>query len=72
MLETEKVLILNQILYIVKNMIVFNFNEPEVKEFVNKFGKLFKQDDRFLKNLYVILSDNADEHRRSNQRRRQK
>lgn len=45
---------LNQILYIVRNMVLFDFSEREVKDFTNKFVKLLKQDDRFLKDVHVL------------------
>lgn len=34
-------------------MVLFDFNEREVKEFSNKFVKLLKQDDKFLRDVYV-------------------
>lgn len=46
---------LNQILYVVRNMILFDFTEREVKEFSNKFVKMLKQDDKFLKDVYVSV-----------------
>ena len=54
LIEAEKTAVLNQILYIVRNMILF-YSEKEVKEFTNKFVKLLKQDDRFLKDVHVNL-----------------
>mgnify|MGYP006995459141 CR=1 FL=1 len=36
-------------------MILFDFNEKEVKDFAYKFVKLLKQDDRFLKDVYVTI-----------------
>lgn len=54
-MEAEKTLILNQILYIVKNMILFDFTEKEVKDFGYKFVKVLKQDDKFLKDVYVTI-----------------
>jgi hypothetical protein len=52
--EAEKTAMLNQILYIVRNMVLFDFSEREVKDFTNKFVKLLKQDDRFLKDVHVL------------------
>lgn len=34
-------------------MILFDYTEKEVKEFTNKFVKMLKQDDRFLKDVHV-------------------
>lgn len=34
-------------------MILFDFTEKEVKDFTNKFVKLLKQDDKFLKDVHV-------------------
>lgn len=51
----EKTLILNQILYVVRNMLLFDFVEKEVKQFVNRFVKLVKQDDKFAKQVYVTI-----------------
>lgn len=34
-------------------MVLFDFNEREVKDFSNKFVKLLKQDDKFLRDVYV-------------------
>lgn len=53
-MEAEKTAMLNQILYIVRNMVLFDFSEREVKDFTNKFVKLLKQDDRFLKDVHVL------------------
>ena len=53
LIEAEKTSVLNQILYVVRNMILFDFTEREVKDFSNKFVKLLKQDDKFLKDVYV-------------------
>lgn len=55
LIEAEKTSILNQILYVVRNMLLFDFSEKEVKEFTNKFVKMLKQDDRFLKDVYVKI-----------------
>lgn len=40
-------------MYVVRNMVLFDFNEREVKDFSNKFVKLLKQDDKFLRDVYV-------------------
>ena len=56
LLEAEKTSVLNQILYVVRNMILFDFTEREVKDFSNKFVKMLKQDDKFLKDVYVDVS----------------
>lgn len=36
-------------------MVLFDFTEKEVKEFSNKFVKMLKQDDKFLKDVYVSI-----------------
>ena len=56
LIEAEKTSVLNQILYVVRNMILFDFTEREVKDFSNKFVKMLKQDDKFLKDVYVDVS----------------
>jgi hypothetical protein len=67
--ETEKKMVLNQILYIVKNMILFNFSESEVKEFASKFTKMLKQDEQFLNDVYVIVDGCRSALRMRSQRR---
>lgn len=36
-------------------MILFDFTEKEVKDFGYKFVKVLKQDDKFLKDVYVTI-----------------
>ena len=36
-------------------MILFDFAEKEVRDFSNKFVKMLKQDDKFLKDVYVYF-----------------
>jgi hypothetical protein len=52
-MQAEKTTVLNQILYIVKNMVLFGYQEKEVREFAVKSTRLLKQDDKFLKDIYV-------------------
>ena len=44
LIEAERSAILNQMLIVVRNMIIFEFTEKEVKAFANRFIKLLKQD----------------------------
>lgn len=42
-------------LIVVRNMIIFEYTEKEVKAFAGRFVKLLKQDEKFLKDVYVTL-----------------
>ena len=44
MLEAERAAILNQMLIVVRNMVIFEYTEKEVKAFASRFIKLLKQD----------------------------
>ena len=55
MMEAEKTAIMNQILYVVKNMIIFEFTEKDVKTFSNRFSKILKQDEKCLKDIHVRI-----------------
>lgn len=55
MLEAEKTSILNQILYVVRNMIIFEFTEKDVKSFGLRFCKLLKLDDKNVKDVYKTI-----------------
>ena len=44
LLEAERSAILNQMLIVVRNMIIFDYTEKEVKAFASRFIKLLKQD----------------------------
>jgi predicted nucleotidyltransferase len=42
--EAERLAILNQLLMVVRNMVIFDFTEKEVKAFASRFIKLLRQD----------------------------
>ena len=53
LLEAERLAILNQVLMVVRNMVIFEFNEKEVKHFAQRFIKLLRQDEKFQKDVFV-------------------
>lgn len=57
MMEAEKTSILNQILYVVRNMIIFDFTEKDVKAFGLRFCKLLKLEDRSVKDVYRTIEE---------------
>ncbi len=42
-------------LIVVRNMIIFDYTEKDVKAFAIKFIKLLKQDEKFQKDVFVIV-----------------
>jgi hypothetical protein len=56
LLEGERAAILNQMLIVVRNMIIFEFTEKEVKAFASRFIKLLKQDEKFQKDVNVHVA----------------
>lgn len=53
--DAERSAIVNQILMVVRNMIIFELGEKEVKSFAGRFIKLLKQDDKCTKDVNVYL-----------------
>jgi hypothetical protein len=59
MLQAEKTAILNQTLYVVRNMIIFDFTEKDVKTFGLRFCKLLKLDDKSIKDINKTVEEAA-------------
>ena len=56
LLEAERLAILNQMLMVVRNMVIFEWPTKTVKTFAARFVKLLKQDDQMQKDLNVGMN----------------